>query len=188
MPTTAIWWPHCSRPKRIELESDSRRAARARSLLERAVVIRESIVAGSPVEPDYLDRLAQTCGALADSCLQAHSYEKAEEYERKALSHQSRLTNEHPEVVAFRFGRGQALHNLAELLRQRGKAGEALSLEREAAPLLEDVYRENVLDEDYRRAVSYAYWTLCTLELDRNDHSAAAQGRHHVSIDRTKRI
>ncbi len=77
--------------------------------------------------------------------------------------------------MAFQFGRGRALHNLAELLRQRGRAAEALSLSREAAPLLAAVYRENVLDETRRRAASNAYWRLCTLELDQKDHRAAAE-------------
>jgi tetratricopeptide (TPR) repeat protein len=158
-----------------ELKRDSGRAAEARGLLERAIAVRESLADVSPVERDYLDLVAQACSALADSFLDAHSYEEAEKYERKALSYALRLTNLHPEVRAFEFGRGQAMHNLAELLRQRGRAAEALPLEREAAPLLARVHRENVLDEGHRRAASYAYWTLCTLELDRKDHRAAAQ-------------
>ena len=143
-----------------ELQGDSRRAAEARSLLERAFAIRDSLVAASPEEAEYLDRLAETCAALADSFLDAHLYEKAEEHQRKALSCQSRLAHLQPEVASFRFGRGRALHNLAELLRQRGRAAEALALAREAAPLLADVYRENVLNADHRRAVSHAYWLL----------------------------
>jgi tetratricopeptide (TPR) repeat protein len=157
-----------------EMKPESRGAARARELLERAVAIRESLVAGAPAEPGYLEKLADSCGMLAVMYLAAHSYAKAEEFERRELSYQLRLRQEHPGVMAYRFGRGRALNNLAELLRRRGRAEEALSLAREAAPLLESVYRENVLDEVHRRAASNAYWTLCALELDRKDHRAAA--------------
>jgi hypothetical protein len=100
---------------------------------------------------------------------------KAEEFDRKELLFQSKLQQEHPRVIAFRFGRGRALHNLADELRQRGRSAEALELAREAAPLLASVHREKVLDQEHRRAASFAYWNLCTLELDRKDLQAAAQ-------------
>jgi len=158
-----------------KLARDPRTAVESRILLERAESIRESLIAGAPVEPEFLDRLGQTCGLLAEAFQTAHSDGKAEEYLRKELSYQSRLSKDYPGLNAYRFGRGRALHNLAEFLRQRGKGPEALTIEREAAPLLAEVYRENVLDNDHRRAVSYAYWTLCTLELDRRAHAAAAQ-------------
>jgi hypothetical protein len=77
--------------------------------------------------------------------------------------------------VAFRFGHGRALHNLALILQQRGRAAEALALAREAAPNLADVYRQNVLEDGPRRAVSHAYWLLCTLLVDRKDHRSAAE-------------
>jgi tetratricopeptide (TPR) repeat protein len=150
------------------------RASEARRLLERAFDIRDSLVAISPTA-DFLDKLAETCHRLADSFFDAKSFERAEEFQRKELNHRLRLDKDHPGLLAYRFGRGEALHNLAELLRQRGRAAKALPLEREAAPLLAEVYRENVLDEEHRRAVSHAYWTLCTLELDKKDHRAAAQ-------------
>ena len=159
----------------FELRGESGRDDLARGLLERAIALRDALTKGTPVEPEYLDRLAQTCGALADFFSDAHLYANAEEYDRRALSCRSRLANEHPEIARFRFGRGQGMHNLALLLRQRGRAAEALSLEREAAPLLEGVYRENVLDEEHRRAASDAYWALCTLELDRSDFRSAAK-------------
>ncbi len=158
-----------------KLARDPQTAAQSRTLLERAESIRLALIAGTPVEPEYLDRLGQTCGLLAEAFQTAHSDEKAEEYLRKQLLYQARLSNEHPGVMAYRSGRGRALHNLAEFLRQRGKGPEALTIEHEAAPLLEEVYRENVLDADHRRALSYAYWSLCTLELDRGAHAAAAQ-------------
>jgi tetratricopeptide (TPR) repeat protein len=158
-----------------ELERISHRAVQARERYERAVAIRESLVAGSPSEPGYLEKLAETCGRLAESYLAENSLAKAEKFERKELSYQTRLQQEHQGAAAYRFGRGQAMHNLAELLGQRGRAAEALAIAREAAPLLESVYRENVLDEDHRRAASYAYWMLCTLQLERKDHRAAAQ-------------
>ena len=158
-----------------QIQSDPNRAAEARGLLERALSIRESLVAGSPREPDYLEKLAETCGRLADSWLDAKSFDQAEDYQRKEVSYQSRLHKEYPGVRAFRFGRGRALHNLADFLRQRGRVEEALALEREAVELLSSVYHENVLDEAYRRAVSYAYWMLAALEIDRKDHRAAAE-------------
>ena len=156
-------------------ESDPNRAADARAVLERALSIRASLGAGSPPELDQVAKLAETCGRLADSYLDTKAYDRAEDYQRRELSYQTRLHEENPGVRAFRFGRGRALHNLADLLRQRGRAQEALALERKGVELLASVYRENVLDEAHRRAVSYAYWTLATLEIDRKDHRAAAK-------------
>jgi tetratricopeptide (TPR) repeat protein len=158
-----------------ETGRDSDKAEQARELLGRALTIRESLVAGSPAEPEYLEKLAATCGALAESYRAGRSLAKAEEFDRKELLFQSKLQQEHPRVIAFRFGRGRALHNLADALRQRGRSAEALELAREAAPLLASVHRENVLDQEHRRAASFAYWNLCTLELDRKDLQAAAQ-------------
>ena len=109
-----------------KLAREPQTTAQSRTLLERAESIRESLIVGAPVEPAFLDRLGQTCGLLAENFQTSHADQKAEEYLRKALSHQSRLAQEHPDVIAYRFGRGRALHNLAEFLRQRGKVPEAL--------------------------------------------------------------
>jgi tetratricopeptide (TPR) repeat protein len=164
-----------------QIANNPERAPEARRLLERALAIRESLVAVAP-EPDFLDKLAETCHGLADSFLHSSAFKRAEEFQRKEVQLRLRLDEDHPGIPAYRFGRGEALHNLAELLRRRGRAAEAMPLEREAAPLLLEVYRENVLDEAHRRAASNAYWTLCTLELDRRDHKAAAQA---VSVYRS---
>ncbi len=158
-----------------EIGRESQSAARAAELLERAVAIRQSLFAGSPVDTAFREKLAASYDALAESYRTGRSFAKALEYDRKALACQSQLHEEHPGVLAFRFGRGRSLHNLAELLRESGQSAEALELAREAAPLLAGVHRENVLDEDHRRAASYACWTLCTLELDRKDHRSAAE-------------
>ncbi len=158
-----------------QMQHDRDRAAMARGLLERAHSIRKSLVAGSPSSRDDLEKLAETCGRLAESWLAAKSFDQAEACQREELTYQSRLHQENPAVPKIRFGRGRALHNLADFLRQRGRAGDALPLEREAAELLSSVYHENVKDEAYRRAVSYAYWTLAELEIDRKDVRAAAK-------------
>ncbi len=149
--------------------------AQAREWLVRACAIRRSLVAGAPEQPDYVEKLAASCGALAENHLATGSNARAEEFEREELVLRSKLHQEHPGVVAYRSGLGRALHNLAELLRQSGRAAEALSLSRQAAPLLAAVHRENLLDETHRRAASNAYWSLCTLELDQKDHRAAAE-------------
>src|SRR5207247_790694 len=88
--------------------------------------------------------------------------------------YQSRLAAEYPQVIVYRFGHGQVLHNLADLLRERGRPGEALPLERAAVRQLRSVYQTNVRNPDFRMAVSYASWTLCAILLDRKDHRAAA--------------
>src|SRR5204863_7791143 len=80
---------------------------------------------------------------------------------------------EHPQVIAYRFGHGQALHNLADLLLERKRSDEALPLEQEAVRQLQGVYRTNVRNSDFRTAMSYAHWTLCAIHLARRDHRAA---------------
>ena len=99
-----------------------------------------------------------------------------------------RLRQEHPGVMAYRFGRGRHLITSRSCCPGAEKrAEEALPLACEAAPLLRAVYREDVLDAVHRRAASYAYWTLCTLELDRKDHRAAAMAVI-LSVDRRHRF
>ena len=154
---------------------DAGKRDQVRELLARAILIREALAARSPDEPLYVEELATSYGKLAEECLSASLFAQAEEYARKEVSCQSKLLSEHPGVVAYRFGRGRALHNLAELLRQRGRGAEALSLARQAAPLLAAVHRENLFDLVHRQAASNACWSLCTLELDQKDHRAAAE-------------
>ena len=67
------------------------------------------------------------------------------------------------------------LHNLADLLRERGRGEEGLPLERQAVRLLGDLYRSDVKNPDFRRAFSYACWTLATILVEFKDHRAAAQ-------------
>jgi len=157
------------------IKTDPQRAAEARDHLERALPVLEKIAARDSSASDYLANLAETCSRLAGLYRDLKRFERAEAMERQELLCQSRLEKEHPDVIAFRFGHGRALHNLADTLRERGRPDLALPLEREAVDRLASVYRENVLDPDYRRAISYAYWGLCTLEIDRKDHRAAAQ-------------
>ncbi len=107
---------------------DTGSRAQCRELIARAVAIREALAARSPDEPLYVEKLATSYGKLAEECLRASAFAEAEEYARKEVSCQSKLLNEHPGVLAYRFGRGRALHNLADLLRGRGRGAEALSL------------------------------------------------------------
>ena len=153
---------------------DASKRGQGRELLVRAVAIREALAARSPDEPLCVEKLATIYGKLAEECMSASAFAEAEQYERKAVSCRSKLLNEHPGVLAYRFGSARALHNLADLLRQRGRGAEALSFARQAAPLLAAVHRENLLDALHRQAASSAYWSLCTLELDQKDHRAAA--------------
>jgi len=157
------------------IKTDPKRAAEACDQLERALPLIEKLAARYPSESDYVANLAATCSRLADFYRDLKRFERAEALERQELLYQSRLEKEHPGVIAFRFGHGRALHNLADTLRERGRPNLALPLEREAVDRLASIYRENVLDPEYRRAISHAYWALCTLELDRKDHRAAAQ-------------
>src|SRR5207237_4312775 len=98
---------------------------------------------------------------------------QAESVSRKELSYQPGVAAEHPQVIAYRFGHGQVLHNLADLLRERGRPDEALPLEREAVRQLGSVYQSNVRNPEFRMAISYADWTLCAILVDRKDHRAA---------------
>ena len=94
---------------------------------------------------------------------------------RRALSYRSRLAEEHRADSSYRLGHGRVLHNLAELLRGRGRDQEALSVARHAVDELGAQYRDNMGISEYRTAFSYASWTLCALLLDREDVPAAGQ-------------
>ena len=108
------------------IKADPGRRAEARGLLERALSIRKKLAASSPSVADYTAKLAESYSMLADLCFDEKSYEQIEGLERKALLYQSRLQKQHPDVAAFRFGHGRALHNLADFLRERGRAQKRL--------------------------------------------------------------
>jgi tetratricopeptide (TPR) repeat protein len=156
------------------IRKDPKRISEARGLLEKALSIRESFAANPDSVPEYFVRMADTCSSLGELFIEEKSFNEAETCERKALLYSARLEKEHPSNLEFRFEHGRARHNLADFLRERGRSGEAMTLERQAIERLVAVYKENVLDPDHRRALSYAYWALCTLELGRGDYRAAA--------------
>jgi tetratricopeptide (TPR) repeat protein len=153
---------------------DPGRAALARELLGIAIGIQEKLVAMSPAA-DYLSKLASACDTLANLLRAQGQFKEAEALYRKELSYQSRLVAEHPTELPYRFGHGQALHNLADLLRDRGQSGTALPLEREAIQDLRSAYQSNIRNPDYRTAMSYAYWTMCAIHLDLRDHFQTAR-------------
>jgi len=156
------------------IKKDPKRISEVRGLLERSLSIREKYAANPSCDPEYVLRLAETCSSLGELFVAEKSFKEAEALERKALLYSARLEKQHPSDLEFRFEHGRSLHNLADFLRERGRPDEALPLERQAVERLVAVYKENVLEPDHRRAISYAYWTLCSLELNRGDHRAAA--------------
>jgi hypothetical protein len=156
------------------IRSNPARASEARAILNTAIALQEQLVAMAIAVPEYRSKLAAMCDSLANLLRAQKAFDEAESLYRKELSYQSRLAAEHPQVNAYRFGHGQALHNLADLLRERGRSGEALPLELEAVRELGRVYTSNVRNPEYRMAISYACWTLCALHLDHKDHRAAA--------------
>ena len=155
------------------IRADPARAAEARAILDAAIALQEQVVAMAEAVPEYRSRLASMCDSLANLLRAQHQFPEAETLYRKELTYQSRLDAEYPQVIAYRFGHGQVLHNLADLLRERGRLAEALPMEREAVRLLNSVYQSNVRNPDYRTAISYASWTLCAILIDRKDHRAA---------------
>jgi tetratricopeptide (TPR) repeat protein len=157
------------------IRRDPARASEARETLKSAIAIQEKLVARSPTIPGYLSKLAAMSDSLANLLRSQNAYDEAESLYRKELTYHDRLATEHPRVLAYRYGHGQVLHNLADLLRERGRGDEGLPHEREAVRELATVYESNVRDPHYRMAISYAYWTLCSILLDRKDHRAAAQ-------------
>jgi tetratricopeptide (TPR) repeat protein len=154
---------------------DPTRYPEARELFQRALVMQERLVSQSPSDLDHLAALAATCGSLASLERDAKAFDAAESFYRKEISLRSRLERDQPRSLAIRFAHGRALHELADLLRERSQARDALPLEREAVQQLDRVYRQNVRDPNYRRAISSAFWELCAVELDCKDHRAAAK-------------
>jgi serine/threonine-protein kinase len=152
---------------------DPPRLAEARDLHTRAIIIQERLVAMAPDVPDYLAKLATMRDSLANLLRGRGALDQAEALYRQELADRARLAAEHPQVIAYRFGHGQALHNLADLLLERGRPGDALPLEREALRQLLGVYRTNIRNPTFRMAASYAHWTLCSIHLALKDHRAA---------------
>ncbi len=157
------------------IRRDPARGPEARETLKTAVAIQEKLVARSPTIPTYLSNLAAMCDSLANLLRSQNAHDEAESLYRQELTYHARLAMEYPRVLAYRYGHGQVLHNLADLLRERGRCHEGLPLEREAVRELATVYESNVRDPHYRTAISYAYWTLCSILIESKDHRDAAK-------------
>ena len=150
------------------------RRGEARDALTRAIDIQEKLVATAPSVPDYLLNLATICDNLASLHRAQEHDDLAEAMYRRVLEYHARLTNEHKQVPDYRFYYGQTLHNLADFLRGRGRLDDALSLSRQAVQEFTILYQSNRKEPETRTAISYAYWTLCTILVDRKNHREAA--------------
>ena len=93
------------------------------------------------------------CDSLAGLLRDRNAFGESESRLPKSTRRYSRLAAEQPQNIAYRFGHGQVLHNLADLLRERGRGEEGLPLEREAVRLLGGLYRSNVKNPDFRQGV-----------------------------------
>jgi tetratricopeptide (TPR) repeat protein len=158
------------------IECNPGRGVEARAAYERAVTLLETVAGQPSATPDDRSSLAATCGRLANLLADQGLCDLAQAAYRKEIACESRLVEERPRNIWARFARGRALHNLADLLRDRGGRcrDEALDLEHEAIKELSVAYNQNVRNPEFRTALSYAAWALCVLELDRNDYRAAA--------------
>ena len=146
--------------------ADQMRATRARvpeacELLERARPIEQALVEKQPATAEYRARLAMICCGLAGLLRDQGSVDRAEDLYREELGHWTRLANDGPEPIRCQLRHGEVLHNLADVLRGRGRVDEAIELERDAIERLSAVYRQNVLDQDSRTSLSAAFSTLC---------------------------
>ncbi len=139
------------------------------------MAIQEKLVARAQGGRDYRADLAASCDSLAHLLCTQRLYDQAEPFYRKELACQTALVQQYPQDISIRFAHGRVLHNLADFLRDRGRAKEAVLLEREAAKELTSVYTHDFRNPDYRRAISYACWTLCALELDLENYREAAK-------------
>jgi tetratricopeptide (TPR) repeat protein len=167
-----------------EIARDSSRIGEVRALYVQAITIEEGLVAMAPTVREYRANLVQTCDRLAGFLRTRRALDDAEAVYRKALSHQSRLVAEHPGHVEYRFGHGQVLHNLADLLREGGHPREGLPLQQEAVRQLGALYHSDMKDPLFRRAYSYALWTLASILVDLKDHRAAVRAvTDYLEID-----
>jgi tetratricopeptide (TPR) repeat protein len=157
------------------VRTDPKRLREARDALLRAYALRESLLRHSSAVPTARAELAATCGSLASLNRDLKSFDAAEDFYRKELAHRALLVEDAPTALDLRFAHGRALHELADLLREQARPSEALPFARAAVRELDRVYRQNVRDSGYQRAISFAYWELCEIELDCGDHRAAAQ-------------
>ena len=95
------------------------RRSLVRDLLGRIVAIRENLVARVAASPAELANLADTYDSMANFCREWKSLDEAEAVYRKELACHAQLVTDYPAAAAYRFGHGRALHNLADLLRER---------------------------------------------------------------------
>ncbi len=158
-----------------EIARDPARFGEVRALHDQAIAIEEGLVAMEPSAREYRANLVQTCNSLAEFLRTHRAVDDAEAVYRKALSHQSSVVAEHPDHVGSRFGHGQLLHNLADLLREGGHPRAGLPLQQEAVRQLGALYRSDMKDPSFRRAYSYACWTLASILVDLKDHRAAVR-------------
>jgi tetratricopeptide (TPR) repeat protein len=156
------------------IQTDRARRSETRALLEHALDVEVGQVGGRAQTHESLATAAATCDRLASLFREENLLDQAEGFYRKALGYHSRLSTERPDVAAIRFNHGRTLHNLAELLRARGRQSEALTFALQAVEQLGMVYSTHITAIANRRAYSNARWMLCTLLIDCKQASAAA--------------
>jgi Tetratricopeptide repeat len=156
------------------IASNPARSSETRGLLETALAIERALAANLTADALAISNLADVSARIAEFERDSGKLDRAFALYNDEASLRKRLVSEHPQSIEYRFRLGVATHNLADLLRHRGERDEAMAMARQAIALLHPVYRENVLDGEHRTAISYAYWTLCALALDAQDHRAAA--------------
>ena len=127
-----------------------------------------------PSVAEYRAMLARMYDELAGLLRAFHLEEEAETAYREALVQQERLVTQRPDLIEFRFDHGRVLHNLGNLLHERGRPREGLQLEREAIRRLEVLYQSDVKNPFLRSTISDAYWTLAAILIDLEDHRTAA--------------
>lgn len=159
---------------RLNPAGSDRDLARAAASYRQAVDARRTM-ADSPTRPrDARADLARSLDNLARAQQALMQFAEAESSLREARDQRQKQVDEFPTIPTYQTDLGGALNNLANLLRDRGRAAEALPLLRQAIRYQEAVYRLNRRDTDVRTFLRNHYGALTETLVALRDHAGAA--------------
>jgi tetratricopeptide (TPR) repeat protein len=164
------WWRRAS-----DDEADA-----AKERLQLALKMSEELVAEHPNVPDYASSRILVLTKHAETIRRSGQRDVAEASFREALSLQSSLVEQFPEVARFKFFQTHLQRSLAEVLRAQKEFAEARSLLEHSVTILTGLVEHDTTAPFARMSMSGHYATLADVLGDMGEDELAAEARSQV--------
>ena len=132
-----------------------------------------ALVADDPNNPEYRMLLANSHNALGRDLIELSRWPESEANHRQALAIYQRLTEEYPQLLAYRVSFAQTLHLLANVFDKAGKADEAEQTLRQVREIREKLALEHPEVPDFQNSIAGTLNNLATALMNRGEWEEA---------------